>query len=59
MPQGSHYDAEGNLIWKFDICCEFDCNQEFAGVECEGDFTKEPCIFVGEHKEMNLKEVEE
>lgn len=50
MPQGS--TAE----WKFDICCEFDCNVEFAagrGIDCKGDFTKKPCMFLGEHEELN------
>lgn len=58
MPQGSLYDAEGNVIWKYDICCEFDCNIEYAAKrnrDCKGDFTKDPCIFLGEHKEMNLE----
>ena len=62
MPQGSLYDAEGNLVWKFDICCEFDCNEEFAmkrGVNCEGDFTKKPCMFLGEHVELNLEGADE
>lgn len=57
MPQGSFYDAEGNLVWKFDICVEFDCNEEFAktqGCICGGDFTRKPCMFNGEHLEMNV-----
>jgi hypothetical protein len=56
MPQGSLYDAEGNLIWQFDICTEFDCNVEYAnsqGCDCKGDFTKEPCNFYGEHLQLN------
>lgn len=59
MPQGSLYDAEGNLVWEFDICTEFDCNAYHAhrqyGIECGSDFTKEPCVFHEEHKELNLK----
>ena len=38
------------------ICDEFDCNQEFAaehGSKCGGDFTKEPCLFLSEHKILN------
>jgi len=56
MPQGSTYDEKGNLVWKFDICCEFDCNEEYAKVDCKSDFTKPPCIFHGEHRELNLRE---
>lgn len=61
MPQGSLYDSEGNIIWKYDICTEFDCNEEYAnknGIECKSNFTKKPCMFHGEHIEMNLKEGE-
>ena len=57
MPQGSTYDAEGNLVWRYDICTEFDCNVQFANkrkCDCKGDFTKEPCMFLGAHIEMNL-----
>lgn len=57
MPQGSKYDEEGNLVWQFDICTEFDCTIEYAkrhGHDCGGDFTKKPCMFLGEHKVMNL-----
>jgi hypothetical protein len=57
MPQGSYYDKDGKLIWKFDICIEFDCNQEYVkkdyGIVCGGDFTKKPCMFLGEHVELN------
>jgi hypothetical protein len=56
MPQGSKLDENGNVIWPYDICCEFDCNIEHAaryGVNCGGDFTKPPCMFLGEHKELN------
>ena len=58
MPQGSKYDENGKLIWKFDICCEFDCNTKYAKenkIDCGGDFTKPPCMFYGEHKELNLE----
>lgn len=57
MSQGSFRDEHGKLIWQFDICCEFDCNIEFAnknGRDCKGDFTKKPCMFHGEHLEMNV-----
>lgn len=58
MPQGQVVDENGKVIWKFDICCEFDCNVEYAeeqGVRCNGDFTKKPCMFLGEHEELNLQ----
>lgn len=45
------------MAWSFNICSEFDCNQEYAakyGAKCGGDFTKEPCLFLGEHKELNM-----
>lgn len=54
MPQGSRYDENGKLLWKFDICIEFDCNMEYAKVDCKCDFTKKPCLFLGEHEELNL-----
>lgn len=58
MPQGSRYDENGKLLWQFDICIEFDCNTEYAasrGCNCGGDFTKEPCMFLDEHEELNLQ----
>jgi len=58
MPQGSVVDKDGKTIWKYDICCEFDCNIEFAesrGAKCDGDFTKRPCIFLGEHEYLNIE----
>lgn len=54
MPQGSRYDENGKLIWKFDICTEFDCEPDFAKCDCKWDFTKKPCIFLGEHEELNI-----
>lgn len=59
MPQGSVLDKDGKTVWRFDICCEFDCNIEYAnkrGADCKGDFTKRPCIFLGEHQAMNLED---
>lgn len=47
-----------DTVWKFDICDEFDCTIEYAkscGADCKGDFTKKPCIFLGEHNELNLE----
>ena len=41
------------------ICDEFDCNEEYAakhGAVCGSNFTKEPCLFLGEHKCLNLNE---
>ena len=58
MPQSSSVDENGKVIWKFDICCEFDCSVDFAkkhGCDCKGDFTKPPCMFYGEHQELNLE----
>jgi len=55
MPQGNRYDAEGNLLWKFDICIEFDCSEKFAKVDCKCDFTKKPCLFLAQHEELNLQ----
>ena len=58
MPQGSRY-KDGKLEWPFDICIEFDCNIEYAkscGRDCKGDFTKPPCMFLGEHKALNLED---
>ncbi len=60
MPQGKSYDAEGNVVHEYDICCEFDCSPEWAKVECNYDFTKPPCIFNGEHLHLNQpKELKE
>lgn len=62
MPQGSYYDENGKLVWKFDICTEFDCNIEFAKqnkCDCKGDFTKEPCLFLDCHQEMNFDQPED
>ena len=56
MPQGNKVDENGVEIWPYDICCEFDCNIEYAkknGIDCKGDFTKPPCMFNGEHEELN------
>lgn len=61
MPQGNVVDKDGKEIWAFDICCEFDCGIEYAskrGADCKGAFTKKPCIFYGEHVELNLKNEE-
>lgn len=62
MPQGSRYDENGKLLWQFDICTEFDCNTDYAktcGVDCGGDFTKKPCMFLREHEELNLSALNE
>ena len=60
MPQGNVVDKDGKEIWQYDICCEFDCNIEYANkickIDCKGDFTKPPCMFFGEHRYLNLKE---
>jgi hypothetical protein len=59
MPQGNVVDENGKEVWPYDICCEFDCNVEFAnkqGCDCKGDFTNKPCMFNGEHRLLNLKE---
>ena len=56
MPQGRVVDENGKVIWEFDICVEFDCNIEYANScnrDCKGDFTKKPCMFFGEHLELN------
>lgn len=58
MPQGSKLDENGKVIWPYDICCEFDCGIDYAmknGADCKGDFTKKPCLFLGEHKYLNLE----
>ena len=56
MPQGQLKDENGNTVWPFNICTEFDCNEEFANkndCQCGGDFTTRPCLFYGEHIELN------
>lgn len=45
------------MKWTFDICREFDCTEAYAakhGAKCGGDFSKAPCLFLGEHKELNM-----
>lgn len=59
MPQGNIVDEKNEVIWNYDICYEFDCDIEYAkdrGCDCKGDFTKEPCLFYDEHRELNLKD---
>ena len=45
--------------FEYDICDEFDCNPIYClrveGFECYGEFWKRPCIFYGEHLELNGK----
>lgn len=62
MPQGNVVDEKGKVIWDFDICCEFDCDIEYAekrNCDCKGDFTRKPCLFYFEHQKLNLKEKED
>lgn len=42
---------------KYYICAEFDCGPDYCkkvtGKDCNEDYTKEPCIFLGEHNILN------
>ena len=62
MPSGHKVVLEDGTEFRTCICCEFDCDQEYAkdrGVDCKGKFWEKECLFCDAHTYLNVEEKEQ